>query len=223
MEPPQLRRRPATGGYARGDEKRLRIVEAALQAFGAHGYEGASTRQIARDAGVNPPAIQYYFDGKEGLYEACADHVTKHFHEALQPAYRRAEGAEGDPAASVEALCDILDVLVQYLFETLRSNGWAEFLAREMGEKEKAYSKARSRPERAELHRRCNSLVAVAIGAPPSGDLARLRTVMIMGQVGAIYMNESSALEWLEWPDLRGERLRRFKEVLRLQTRAALR
>ena len=60
------RHKPAAeGGYQRGEETRARIVEAAVVVFGERGYDGASTRDLANAAGVNAPAIQYYFDGKE--------------------------------------------------------------------------------------------------------------------------------------------------------------
>ncbi|MEA2815035.1 MAG: TetR/AcrR family transcriptional regulator, regulator of cefoperazone and chloramphenicol, partial [Rhodospirillaceae bacterium] len=68
------RGRPAT--QARGEDTRRRILETALDLFAAQGYEGASTRQIAEGAGVNLPAIQYYFGNKEGLYRAIIDDIT---------------------------------------------------------------------------------------------------------------------------------------------------
>jgi len=58
------------------NDTRRRILETALDRFAAQGYEGASTRQIAEGAGVNLPAIQYYFGNKEGLYRAIIDDIT---------------------------------------------------------------------------------------------------------------------------------------------------
>jgi TetR/AcrR family transcriptional regulator, regulator of cefoperazone and chloramphenicol sensitivity len=69
-------RHAAEGGYQRGEETRARIVTAALKLFGERGFEGASTRDIATSAGVNAPALQYYFDNKEGVYLACIDHIV---------------------------------------------------------------------------------------------------------------------------------------------------
>jgi AcrR family transcriptional regulator len=45
-----------------------RLVRAALSVFAAKGYEGASTREICRLAGVNVAAIHYYFGDKASLY-----------------------------------------------------------------------------------------------------------------------------------------------------------
>src|SRR5262249_6202272 len=71
------RRHPPTGGYARGDETRAKIVAAALEVFGTYGFAGASTRLLAEKAGVNLPALQYYFDGKAGVDLPCCEHIAQ--------------------------------------------------------------------------------------------------------------------------------------------------
>ncbi len=49
----------------------------AIRLFGEKGFDGASTRDIATAAGVNAPALQYYFDSKEGLFTACVEHIVQ--------------------------------------------------------------------------------------------------------------------------------------------------
>lgn len=44
------------------------ILNAALEAFATHGFEGASYNQIIERAGVSKGAMYYYFDDKEDLY-----------------------------------------------------------------------------------------------------------------------------------------------------------
>lgn len=51
------------------------ILEAARQAFTAHGYDGAGVREIARSAGVDPRLIGRYFGSKEGLFEQVVEIV----------------------------------------------------------------------------------------------------------------------------------------------------
>ncbi len=46
---------------------RQKLLKAAIKVFAAHGYEGATTRAIAEEAGVAEALIQRYFNGKQGL------------------------------------------------------------------------------------------------------------------------------------------------------------
>jgi AcrR family transcriptional regulator len=47
---------------------RERIVKAAERLFAERGYDGTSIRAIVAKARVNQAAINYHFDGKDGLY-----------------------------------------------------------------------------------------------------------------------------------------------------------
>ena len=54
----------------RPEDIRAHLLDAALRAFATHGYEGASIREIASEAGVAPALLYHYFPGKEGLLQA---------------------------------------------------------------------------------------------------------------------------------------------------------
>jgi AcrR family transcriptional regulator len=47
------------------------ILRAAQAAFAAHGYAATSLRSVARDAGVDPALVTYYFKSKSGLLDAA--------------------------------------------------------------------------------------------------------------------------------------------------------
>jgi TetR/AcrR family transcriptional regulator len=67
------RRSPKAQERHRDSERsRALILDAATAEFGAHGYAGARVSAIAARAGVNVQLISYYFDGKEGLYQAIS-------------------------------------------------------------------------------------------------------------------------------------------------------
>jgi AcrR family transcriptional regulator len=51
-----------------GPDTRAAIVDAARSSFAAKGYDKASLRGIARDAGVDPALVHHYFDGKAALF-----------------------------------------------------------------------------------------------------------------------------------------------------------
>src|SRR5215468_8895598 len=112
-------RRPAETGYARGEETRARIVLTALRLFGEQGFDGASTRDIAAAAGVNAPALQYYFDSKEGLYVACVEHIVERVWEHLGDVVAQAERvlqSNGDDEQLIEAFCAIQACTAEFMF-----------------------------------------------------------------------------------------------------------
>lgn len=74
-------------------DSRQRLIEAGLDLFSEAGFEGASTRAIAERAGTNISAIKYYFESKEGLYEAVMEHVLGIIQPPLQPVRERVEAA----------------------------------------------------------------------------------------------------------------------------------
>ncbi|GAA4103754.1 hypothetical protein GCM10022248_91600 [Nonomuraea soli] len=51
------------------ERTKARILEAAVEEFGAKGFAGARVSEIAARAGINKQLISYYFGGKEGLYQ----------------------------------------------------------------------------------------------------------------------------------------------------------
>ncbi|MDB6139712.1 MAG: transcriptional regulator [Verrucomicrobiaceae bacterium] len=59
---------------------RDRIIEAALLAFARDGLQGATTRTIAQEAGVNEVTLFRHFQNKEGLLAAVMVHVVQSHH-----------------------------------------------------------------------------------------------------------------------------------------------
>jgi AcrR family transcriptional regulator len=56
------------------ERSRRALLDAALVEFAAKGLAGARVSEIADRAGVNRQLISYYFDGKDGLYQALVEH-----------------------------------------------------------------------------------------------------------------------------------------------------
>jgi AcrR family transcriptional regulator len=61
----------AAGRRPGNADTRGEIVEAAERVFAAKGYDGASLRAVAREAGVDPALVHHYFDGKASLFVAA--------------------------------------------------------------------------------------------------------------------------------------------------------
>ena len=54
-------------------ERRRAIVSAALRVFSSTSYAGATTAEIAREAGVSEPMLYRHFASKRDLWIACLD------------------------------------------------------------------------------------------------------------------------------------------------------
>src|SRR6266581_4742344 len=57
----------------RSDTTKAAILAAARQHFAASGYERATIRAIAADAGIDPAMVMRYFGNKEKLFAAAAE------------------------------------------------------------------------------------------------------------------------------------------------------
>ena len=57
------------------ERTRDRIVAAAVATFAQHGFDAASTRAIAAEAGVTQGLLTYHFSSKDALWRAAADEI----------------------------------------------------------------------------------------------------------------------------------------------------
>lgn len=81
-------------------ERRRALVDAALTVFSAGSYAGATTAEIAREAGVSEPILYRHFTSKRELYLACLDEVWAR----LRSAWEKDLAGTSDPADSVVAM-----------------------------------------------------------------------------------------------------------------------
>jgi TetR/AcrR family transcriptional regulator len=78
-----------------------RILSAALAAFAERGFDGATTREIAADAGVPQGLVTYHYASKQALWEAAADWMFSDLAAEFRDA---AEGLRDvDPATRLRA------------------------------------------------------------------------------------------------------------------------
>ena len=62
-----------TTGTTKGERTQAKILESAVERFGANGFRPTSVAAIARDAGVSPAAPFAYWSSKEALFDAAVD------------------------------------------------------------------------------------------------------------------------------------------------------
>ncbi|MCC2656850.1 MAG: transcriptional regulator, TetR family [Panacagrimonas sp.] len=68
------------------DLTRERLLHAALEVFAAHGYHGASTRDICTAANAGNAAIHYHFRDKTGIYRELFMRMLDDFEQRMRAA-----------------------------------------------------------------------------------------------------------------------------------------
>ena len=68
------------------ESRRDEILAAAIRCFASRGFEGTSTREIAREAGAKQPLLYYHFGSKADLYLAAVLDQLDRLHDGLQAA-----------------------------------------------------------------------------------------------------------------------------------------
>lgn len=222
-----LRRHKTESGYQRGEETRARIIRAAVALFGEKGFDGVSTREIAAEAAVPAPSLQYYFENKEGLYAACLDQIQAEADAALEPALETVDAVlatdDAPTAKLIDAYCSVLDALAEHLMGTPDAASRALFVARlKMPSKtspKKAPINVKSSPGM-RLQDRCAAIVARISGM--DGNESRLVAATLTGQLLTVHLAREHLKTMTGWDEMTPERLAELKRTVRAQTTVLL-
>ncbi len=220
-------RHPSGGGYARGEETRKRIIEASIAVFGERGYDAATTREIAQRAEVNPPALQYYFENKEGLYRACVDYMACTSSARFGPIIDKINaaldaGAQGEEAIAL--FCLLQDTIIDHLLGSGDMRSRHLFMAREeTGHAPDVGIDTLRRQVGEQLNGCGTAILARLSGESAQSDMLKLKTLMLFGQVLVFHVARSKALATLGWTDFDAKKVLQLKTAMREQTQAVLR
>lgn len=210
---------PAAGGYRKGDETRRRILEAALAAFGTHGFKGATTRQIADAADVNLPALKYYFGGKEGLYLACADEIVGRYRERMLGPISAVQDAlppGADPEQARAALKLVVGALAELLVGTREAEIWSTFVLREMTEQGPAFSVLYDQVWGPGVNLIAH-LISRTMGETAPSEASRVEALLLLSSISTFGIVRPVALRYLDWPDAAGERFESVRRIIDAQ------
>lgn len=200
--PPEAR---SAGRRARPVEAtRERLVDAALDAFGRNGFDGASTRDIARRAGANLAAIPYHFGGKEGLHRAVAEHIVANIGANLGPLLDGIEARLGQdglsPPLARHMLHQTLDRAADTLLGRPEAARWARFVIREQMDPTASFTVLYD-GFMGRAHTMLTALYAAATGRDAAAPETAVRVFAILGQLLVFRMARGLVEARLGWHD----------------------
>lgn len=103
------------------DERRQAVLDTAGRVFAASSYRGATTAEIAREAGISEPILYRHFGSKRDLYLACLDEAWGALRELAETAVAESPetclGAVVDAFMAKRAKIRLIDLWIQALSE----------------------------------------------------------------------------------------------------------
>lgn len=149
-----------------------RIREAALARFPRDGFERATVRAIAEDAGVSPALVLHHFGSKAGLRRACDAHVVEQIRTVKQDAIESDRLADSE---TMSAGFQMAEPLMRYLAWALstKSQEAADLFDEMVDESVRLFE------------------LAIAHGSmEPSPDLRTRSAVLLAMQMGSLVMSD---------------------------------
>jgi len=206
----------------RGAETRERLIEAALDVFGRYGFEGATTRQIAKEAKANLAAIVYHFGSKEALHVAAAEHIALRIGALVGPslALATSPAATATPAGARAALIRLLETYADVILGEREAERWARFIVREQMQPTAAFDVIYNYMGGA--HGVGARLVGAAIGRDPDDEPVKLAVLTMMGQIMVFRVARELVLRRTGWRTIGEAQRAAIKRLVVAETNAIL-
>ena len=104
-------------------DKKDHILDVAERVFAEHGFDGASTRLISGEAGVNMAMLNYYFGSKEGLLLSIFERRTATFRDLIHVIGKN---------ESISSWQKVVEYLEAYIGRVFNNNCFQKMIHQEM-------------------------------------------------------------------------------------------
>lgn len=117
------RRGPGPVQRQRSEEKRERVIRAAIECIAEEGLQLATAGRIAERSGISWGGIQHQFGDKTGILDAVLEQLLRDLHDQVEQFSTRATSIEGRVRALVDAAWNLLrDPAYQAFREVMRNH-----------------------------------------------------------------------------------------------------
>ena len=219
-----MARIPRKKSQARAEESKRRLINVAIETFAAVGYDGTSTRELAKRSGANQSAIRYYFGDKEGLYHAALRHIAKSFRESITPFIQTIRSQIGDPEIKrkelIDTLCTLMASLAAQLLGPEMDDSWTRLVFREEMNPSAGHDLLFNTEKL--VIETVAEIVGKVLGQRPDSEKVRIRTMSLLGQVFVFQTSRAAVMRAVGWKEFGKSELRMVQAVLEEHCRALM-
>lgn len=173
------------------EDIRERLLDAALAEFATKGFDGASTRAIARRIGGHQPQINYYFESKDALWAAAVDHLFAELARAMHGvADAKVLDGSGNVAETATAFAELIRRFVRFAAAHPELNRIMVHEATEDSERVKWMTERHVQPLYGIVRRLWRRLRKAGIAAPIDDKLLHY---VLIGAASILYVNAPEA------------------------------
>ncbi|MGA0565163.1 CerR family C-terminal domain-containing protein [Ancylobacter sp. VNQ12] len=188
-----------SGHEVRSAKTRSQLIDAAIEVIGAVGYQGASTRALAKTANTTLSAIPYHFGGKKELYIAAAHMIADYAADRFKEAVSVLEDGDGpDKAIRLEqAFTNFLHVIL----ENAEPHSWTSFVARCTYDNDEAFAIIYERAVAPLIERLVRAAGEIS-GRVPDDEALRLRISAMVTAIISFRFLRGILLRGMAWTEL---------------------
>lgn len=194
------------------------ILDIATELFAKKGFDGTSTRDICKAAGVNISMISYYFGGKEELYSKVVSNIVENIIQYILNNLRIKELPKSFDHLSKEekisALFKFLDMMMDYFYSDKISDSAIMIIFREQ--------MTSGVPLNAEGYKVLKRLLASILDKDENDKEIIFRTLTIVGQIHSAKILKQFSLKMMNQSGYSKEDIQMLKKIIMEQVTAIL-
>ncbi len=213
-----------SGTVIKNNDTRESLIQAGLELFGDYGLEGTSTRMLAKTAGANISGIAYYFGGKDGLYRAVLEHISRRFNDLTEETRGEIRLKLSRPMARPEALSlikEMVSMMSRIINDQLKIKNAEKIILREQTDPSPAFSILFDGYMR-ELLSLIFNLASRYSGQPADSDEVIVMAHTLFGQVISFVATKETLFKNLGVKRLSGEQKELIRRVVPANVEASL-
>jgi AcrR family transcriptional regulator len=193
------------------------LIESGIALFGARGYDGVTTRELARGARTNISSIKYHFGGKDELYRAVLEQIIHEITELIGPLLLALRNGVAEANGNQDVLTRLARQFAQNWCRTAlgdpRTQKRIPPIVREVIQPSRHFTVIYNGFFRV-LHNVLGELLAAAHGQAATDEQLQIRTHIIMNVVWGFIFTESILWHQMGWKGYNRNRIEAIVPVL---------